>query len=123
MTGKPWPAKVYGVGASDKPLHLDGQGHIVKNLVVTISGNKYGMFDLYGDAFSIKNIVFESPSMMAPSQINVYGGTSYAGFIEESIRYPITLENVGIVNADFEVPVPADALYLGGFFGEIRGSP
>src|SRR5690554_3208544 len=66
MTGKTWTSYVER-GTSANPLHLDGQGHIVKNLVVKPiseqSTSYTGMFEIKGSAFSIKNVVFESPSL------------------------------------------------------------
>ena len=73
------------------------------------------MFDIRGSDFSIKNVVFESPSLTTS------GG--FGGLIARIAGYPITLENVGIVNADFKVTASSSAVYVGGFFAYIESNP
>jgi len=116
MTGKTWGAPI-SRGESATEFRLDGQGHIVKNLV--LSGN--GMFTITGKRFSIKNVVFESPSL------TISGDTdAQAGLIASRASYFITLENVGIVNADFKATttsVHQGYATVGGLIGKIYSSP
>ena len=111
MTGKPWTTQIE-IGSSSPGFTLDGDGHIVSNLVITSSysssSNGFrGMFRKYGPyPVTFKDIVFENPVLSASGASNSAGSTCYMAFLVTSSTssggsgpaQTLTFERVGIVN-------------------------